>query len=71
MKLQSKQRERKEVRCFYDPAKASLQRLLLSGVLPAHKQQELIEVAHAFDPIHLFQQAGATEFRSECLCPMT
>lgn len=34
-----------------------LQRLLLSEVLPAEKQQELIEVAYALDPIHLFQQA--------------
>jgi hypothetical protein len=44
------------VRCVYDPAKTSLQRLLLSGVLPAQMQQELTEVAHALDPIHLFQQ---------------
>jgi hypothetical protein len=35
------------VRCVYDPAKTSLQRLLLSGVLPAQQQQELTEVAHA------------------------
>ena len=45
-----------KVRCVYDPAKTSLQRVLLSGVLPAQKQQELTEVAHALDPIHLFQQ---------------
>lgn len=56
MKLQSKQREGKKVRCVYDPAKTPLQRLLLSGVLPAQKQQELLEVAHALDPIRLFQQ---------------
>ena len=47
---------REKVRCVYDPAKTSLQRLLLSGVLPAQKQQELTEVAHALDSIHLFQQ---------------
>ncbi len=56
MKLQSKQRYGKKVRYVYDPAKTPLQRLLLSGVLPAQKQQELLEVAHALDPIRLFQQ---------------
>ena len=59
------------MRCFYDRAKASLQRLLVSGVLPAQKQLDLIEVAYAFDPIRLYHQAEATEFRSERLCPMT
>jgi hypothetical protein len=47
MKLLSKQREGKKVRYVYDPAKTLLQRLLLSGVLPAEMQQELLEVAHA------------------------
>src|SRR5260221_5186369 len=56
MKLQSKQRDGKQMRCVYDPAKTPLQRVLLSGVLSAQKQQELIEVAHALDPIRLFQQ---------------
>ncbi len=56
MKLQEKQREGKKVRCIYDSAKTPLQRLLLSGVLPAHKQQELTEVAQALDPIRLFEQ---------------
>ena len=56
MKLQSKQREGKKVRYVYDPAKTPLQRLLLSGVLPAQKQQVLLEVAHALDPIRLFEQ---------------
>jgi hypothetical protein len=56
MKLQSKLREGKKVRCVYDPAKTPLQRLLLSGILPVQKQQELIEVAQALDPIRLFQQ---------------
>src|SRR5712692_295134 len=53
MKLQAKQRDGKKVRYVYDPAKTPLQRLLLSGILPAQKQQELLEVAHAFDPITL------------------
>jgi hypothetical protein len=56
MKLQSKQREGKKVRCVYDPAKTPLQRLLFSGVLPTHKQQELTRVVQALDPIRLFQQ---------------
>jgi hypothetical protein len=56
MKLLSKQREGKKVRLVYDLAKTPLQRLLLSGILTAQKQQELIEVAHALDPIRLFQQ---------------
>ncbi len=56
MKLQSKQREGKKVRCVYDPVKTPLQCVLLSGVLPVHKQQELIKVAQALDPLRLFQQ---------------
>ncbi len=56
MKLQSKQREGEKVRCVYDPVKTPLQRVLLSGVLPVHKQQELIKVAQALDPLRLFQQ---------------
>jgi hypothetical protein len=56
MKLLSKQRDGKKVRCVYDPAKTPLQRLLLSGLLPVEKQQKLIEVAQALDPIRLFQQ---------------
>src|SRR5690348_14682143 len=56
MKLLSKQREGKQVRYVYDPAKTPLQRLFLSGVLPANKQQELTEVAQALDPIRLLLQ---------------
>jgi len=56
MKLLSKERDGKKVRSVYDPAKSPLQRLLLSGVLPAQKQQELLEVANALDPIRLFEQ---------------
>jgi hypothetical protein len=56
MKLQAKQRDGKKVRYVYDSVKTPLQRLLLSGVLPAKNQQELIEVAHALNPIRLFQQ---------------
>ncbi|HEY6405847.1 MAG TPA: hypothetical protein VIY29_00110 [Ktedonobacteraceae bacterium] len=39
MKLLSKQREGKKVRYVYDPAKTPLQRLLLSGVLPAQSNK--------------------------------
>jgi hypothetical protein len=56
MKLLSKQRDGKKVRCVYDPAKTPLQRLLQSRVLPAQKQQELLEVAQALDPIRLLHQ---------------
>src|ERR1700674_1984258 len=56
MKLLSKQRDGKKVRCVYDPAKTPLQRLLHSDVIPTRKQQQLLEVAHALDPIGLFQQ---------------
>jgi len=56
MKLLSKERDGKKVRYVYDPAKTPLQRLLLSGVLPAQKEQELTEVAQALDPIRLLQQ---------------
>jgi hypothetical protein len=54
--LLSKERDGKKVRCVYDPARTPLQRLLLSGVLPAQKQQELTEVAQALDPVRLLQQ---------------
>ena len=56
MKLLSKQRDGKKVRCVYDAAQTPLQRLFLSGVLSAQKQQELLEVANALDPLRLFQQ---------------
>src|SRR2546421_1536177 len=56
MKVLSKQRDGKKVRCIYDPAKTPLQRLLESGVLPAQKQQELTEVAEILDPIRLLHQ---------------
>jgi len=45
MKLLSKQRDGRKVRCVYDPAKTPLQRLLLSGFLLTEKQHELTEVA--------------------------
>jgi hypothetical protein len=56
MKLLSKEREGKKIRCVYDPAKTPLQRLLLSGILAAEKQQELTEVVKVLDPFDLFNQ---------------
>jgi hypothetical protein len=56
MKLLSKERDGKKVRCVYDPAKTPLQRLLLSGILPTEKQQELSEVVEVLDPVGLFNQ---------------
>jgi hypothetical protein len=56
MKLLAKQRDGKKVRYVYDLAKTPLQRSLLLGVLPAQKQQELLEVAQALDPIRLLHQ---------------
>ena len=56
MKLLSKKREGKKVRCVYDPAKTPLQRLLLSGILSAEKQHELNAVAQSLDPLRLFHQ---------------
>ena len=71
MKLLSKQREGKKIRCVYDPAKTPLQRLLLSGVLPAEKQQELAEVAQALDSIgllHQLKQLQQAVFRCAVSC---
>jgi hypothetical protein len=52
----AKQREGKKVRYIYDPAKTPLQRLLLSGILSAEKQQELNAVAQSLDPLRLLQE---------------
>lgn len=56
MKLVSKQQEGDRVRCVYDPAKTPLQRLLLSEVLSASKQQELSEIVQTLDPLGLAEQ---------------
>ena len=71
MKLLSKQRDGRKVRYVYDPAKTPLQRLLLSGALPAQQQQELFEIVHALDPIRLFQQLEQLQqavFRCAACC---
>jgi len=51
MKLLSKQRDGRTVSYRYDPAKTPLQRLLLSGILPAEKQHELNTVAKSEVPL--------------------
>jgi hypothetical protein len=56
MKLLSKERGGKKVRYVYDPAKTPLQRLILSGILPTERQQELNAVAQSLDPLRLFHQ---------------
>jgi hypothetical protein len=56
MKLLAKERDGKKIRYLYDPAKTPLRRLLLSGILPVQKQQELTGVAEVLDPIGLLHQ---------------
>jgi site-specific recombinase XerD len=68
MKLVAKQVEGRTVRRVYDAARTPLQRLLLSGVLPASSQQELRAAAIALDPIRLLhhvQQLQQAVFRCE------
>jgi len=72
MKLLAKEREGKKVRYVYDSAKTPLQRLFLSGVLPAEMQQKLLEVAHTLDPIRLLlqlEQLQQAVFRCAAGCP--
>ena len=54
--LVAKQIEGRSVHRVYDAARTPLQCLLLSGVLPTSKQEELRAVAKALDPIRLFHQ---------------
>ena len=55
MKLQTTQYDGRKVRRVYDAAKTPLQRLLLSKVLSASKEQEVLRVAQVLDPLRLFQ----------------
>jgi hypothetical protein len=71
MKLLSKERDGKKIRYVYDPAKTPLQRLLLSGILSAQKQQELTEVAEVLDPVgllHQLKQLQQAVFRCAASC---
>ncbi len=56
MKLQTKQREGSKVRRTYDQAQTPMQRLLTFGTLPPKKQQELLRITEALDPLRLLQQ---------------
>lgn len=56
MKLQTKQREGSKVRRTYDQAQTPMQRLLASGAVPLKKQQELLQITEALDPLRLLQQ---------------
>src|SRR6266496_2446884 len=54
--LQTKQREGSKLRRTYDEAQTPMQRLLASGALPSNKQQELLAITGALDPLRLLQQ---------------
>ncbi len=56
MKLQAKAREGSKVRRTYDQAQTPMQRLLASGALSAQKQQELLRITKALDPLRLLTQ---------------
>ena len=56
MKLQTKQREGSKVRRTYDQAQTPMQRLLASGAVSPTKQQELLRITTALDPLRLLQQ---------------
>ncbi len=56
MKLQTKQREGSKVRRTYDQAQTPMQRLLASGAVSPTKQQELLRITAALDPLRLLQQ---------------
>jgi hypothetical protein len=56
MKLQTKERDGSKVRRTYDQAQTPMQRLLASGVLQPKKQQELLRVTQALDPLRLLMQ---------------
>ncbi len=56
MKLATKERDGSKVRRTYDQAQTPMQRLLASGTLSAHKQQELLRITEALDPLRLLTQ---------------
>src|SRR5229473_3140519 len=56
MKLQTKQREGSKVRRTYDQAQTPMQRLLASDAVPPNKQQELLRITQALDPLRLLRQ---------------
>jgi len=56
MKLASKEREGSKVRRTYDQAQTPMQRLLASGIVTEAKQQELVRITEALDPMRLLTQ---------------
>jgi hypothetical protein len=56
MKLVTKRREGSKVHRTYDQAQTPMQRLLESGSLAPKKQQELLRITEALDPLRLLQQ---------------
>ena len=56
MKLQTKEREGSKVRRTYDQAQTPMQRLLASLALSLTKQQELLRITEAMDPLRLLTQ---------------
>jgi len=56
MKLATKERDGSRVRRTYDQAQTPMQRLLASGTLSSHKQQELLRITEALDPLRLLTQ---------------
>src|SRR6266704_2764321 len=56
MKLQAKEREGSKVRRTYDQAQTPMQRLLASSILSPQKQQELLRITEALDPLRLLTQ---------------
>jgi hypothetical protein len=56
MKLASKEREGSKVRRTYDQAQTPMQRLFASSILSPQKQQELLRITEALDPLRLLTQ---------------
>jgi hypothetical protein len=83
MKLQSKEREGSRVRRTYDQAQTPMQRLVASAILSPKKQQELLRITAALDPLRLLTQleqlqkalwrhavANSSEQKPEALVPL-
>ncbi len=58
MKLHTKQREGSKVHRTYDQAQTPMQRLLASDAVPPNKQQELLRVTQALDPLRLLAESS-------------
>ena len=56
MKLQSKERDGSKLRRTYDRAQTPMQRLVTSSTISLQKQQELLRMTEALDPLRLLAQ---------------